>query len=121
MDSLNPAKVGYVPASGVILYPMNVTFEDGETVFDVLKRVCTTLGIQLEYSWSPDYGTHYIEGINHLYEFDCGGMSGWMYSVNGVFPNYGCSNYPLKNGDVIVFAYSCQGLGTDVGAPEWQG
>ena len=43
----------------------------------------------------------YIEGINNLYEFDCGEQSGWMYSVNGWFPNYGCSRYQLKDGDVV--------------------
>ena len=89
MDALDPAKAGFVPADGVILYPMTVEFQDGETVFDVLKRVCNTLGIQLEYSWTPMYDSYYIEGIHNLYEFDCGSESGWMYKVNGWFPNYG--------------------------------
>lgn len=52
---------------------------------------------------------------NHLYEFDCGNESGWMYKVNGWFPNYGCSSYYLEDGDVIVWTYSCKGLGADVG------
>ena len=61
------------------------------------------------------YDSYYIEGINNLYEFDCGSESGWMYKVNGWFPNYGCSAYPLKDGDVIVWCYTCNGLGADVG------
>lgn len=121
MDELEPGKVEFVPSDGVILYPVTVQFEAGETVFDVLTRVCDITGIQIEYSWTPLYGSYYIEGINNLYEFDCGNESGWMYKVNGWFPNYGCSSYTLKDGDVIVWAYTCHGLGTDVGAPEWTG
>lgn len=118
MDSLNPGKAGYVPSNGVILSSVSVEFTEGETVFDILKRVCNATGIQLEYSMSS-YGSYYVEGINNLYEFDCGAESGWMYKVNGWFPNYGCSEYTLKDGDVIVWAYSCQGLGADVGAPAY--
>lgn len=118
-DMLDPAKAGYVPNDGVILDAVSVEFEEGETVFDVLKRVCEAMGIQLEYSWTPLYDSYYIEGINHLYEFDVGGESGWMYKVNGWFPNYGCSGYTLHDGDVIVWCYTCIGLGVDVGGSNW--
>ncbi len=60
------------------------------------------------------YNSAYIEGINNLYEFDCGSLSGWMYKVNEWFPNYGCSRYELKNGDDVVWCYTCD-LGYDVG------
>lgn len=115
MDKLTPGKNAYVPASGVILATSSVQFVEGETVFEVLQRACSYAGIQLEYSWTPMYGSYYIEGINNLYEFDCGAESGWMYKVNGWFPNYGCSSYTLKDGDVIVWCYTCNGLGADVG------
>ncbi|MBQ0058387.1 MAG: DUF4430 domain-containing protein [Lachnospiraceae bacterium] len=116
LENLEPSKAGYVPGNGVILTPCTVEFEEGETVFDVLCRVCNYFGIQIEYSWTPIYNSYYIEGINNLYEFDCGNQSGWMYKVNGWFPNYGCSSYTLKNGDNIVWCYTCNGLGADVGA-----
>ena len=38
-----------------------------------------------------------------------------MYKVNGWFPNYGCSSYYLEDGDTIVWTYTCNGLGADVG------
>ncbi len=116
MDNLTPGKESLVPSSGCILSKKTVEFDDGETVFDVLKRVCSNAGIQLEYAYTPAYNSYYIEGINNLYEFDCGSESGWMYKVNGWFPNYGCSSYTLKNGDAIVWCYTCNGLGADVGA-----
>lgn len=115
MDSLDPAKAGYVPANGYILSGVRVEFTEGETVFDVLKRACAAYGIQLEYSWTPMYNSYYVEGIHNLYEFDCGSQSGWMYQVNGWFPNYGCSAYSVSDGDSIVWCYTCNGLGADVG------
>ena len=116
MTDLKPGKSGYVPSNGIILRKTSVGFNSGETVFDVLNRVCKEKGIQIEYSYSPMYGSSYIEGMNHLYEMDCGEQSGWMYKVNGWFPNYGCSSYTLADGDSIVWAYTCKGLGEDLGA-----
>ena len=115
LGSLTAGKESFVPSNGKILAPSVVEFTEGETVFDVLKRACSRAGIQLEYSWTPLYNSYYIEGIHNLYEFDCGNESGWMYKVNGWFPNYGCSSYDLSDGDTIVWCYTCNGLGADVG------
>ena len=112
---LNKEMAPFVPKDAVILPQTRVSFAEGDTVFDVLQKVCTAADIQLEYSWTPAYDSGYIEGINHLYEFDCGSQSGWMYKVNDWFPNYGCSTYKVENGDDIVWCYTCNGLGADVG------
>ena len=117
MKDLEKGLDEFVPSDGTILPTTTVTFTQGETVLDVLNRICEEWGIQLEYSWTPLYGSYYVEGINHLYEFSCGQQSGWMYKVNGWFPNYGCSKYILDDGDEIVWCYTCKGLGTDVGGP----
>ncbi len=114
MDMCDPNKVDLVPSSGWILGPVTVEFTEGETVFDVLQRVCREMGIHLEYSYSPLYGSVYVEGIHNLYEFDVGELSGWMYKVNGWFPNFGCSLYVLEDDDVICWEYTCD-LGYDVG------
>lgn len=114
VKKLEPAKAAILPSDGWILSPVTVSFEAGESVFDLLKRVCREQKIPMEFSWTPIYNSAYIEGIYNLYEFDCGSTSGWMYSVNGVFPNYGCSAYEIKNGDVITWQYTCN-LGNDIG------
>ena len=114
MDWLDPEKVDIVPADGWILRPVKVEFKDGESVFDVLQRTCREKKIHMEFSDTPMYNSAYIEGIYNLYEFDCGELSGWMYKVNDWFPNYGCSRYQLKDGDVICWVYTCD-LGNDVG------
>ena len=114
LDWLDPEKVELVPDDGVILAPVSVTFYEGESVFNVLQRVCKQNAIHMEFENTPMYNSAYIEGIHNLYEFDCGELSGWMYSVNGWFPNYGCSRYALQAGDVIAWVYTCD-LGYDVG------
>ena len=119
MDKLDPAKTPYVPEDGVIL-DVEVPFAPGETVIDVLKRTCEENDLHIEYSWTPLYDSYYVEGINQIYEFDCGAESGWMYKVNGWFPNYGCSSYTVNDGDAIVWCYTCIGLGVDVGGSNFQ-
>ena len=114
LPDLDPDKRELVPSNGVILAPTKVTFYEGESVFDVLQRVCKEKGIHLESSWTPIYNSAYIEGIHNLYEFDCGELSGWMYRVNGWYPNYGCSRYQLVDGEVVEWRYTCD-LGNDVG------
>lgn len=114
MDILDKSKKEIIPDDGWILKPVTVNFNEGESVFDVLKQVCRDNKIQLEFSFTPIYNSAYIEGINNLYEFDCGSLSGWMYEVNDWFPNYGCSRYEVKNGDVIEWQYTCD-LGGDIG------
>lgn len=114
MDNVKESKQKYVPSSGVILKKTKVTFTEGETVYDILKRTCKKAGIQLEVSYSGGYGSYYVEGIGHLYEFDCGRESGWVYRVNGKQPNYGCSSCVVQKGDNIVWSYTCSGMGKDV-------
>jgi len=114
LEQLDPEKLEMVPSGGTILADTTVTFYEGESVFDVLQRVCLERGIHLESSWTPIYNSAYIEGIHNLYEFDCGALSGWMYRVNGWYPNYGCSRYQLKDGDVVQWRFTCD-LGNDIG------
>lgn len=103
----------HLPSNGVILQNMKVEFNEGDTVFDILVKVTRKKGIHMEYRGSGS--NTYIEGINNLYEFDGGSNSGWMYSVNGVYPNYGVGAYKVKSSDVIKFNYTCN-LGADLGA-----
>lgn len=117
IDLCDPEKRELVPEDGWILKPMTVTFAENESVFNVLQRTLKEQGIHMEFEYTPAYHTAYIEGINNLYEFDVGEHSGWMYSVNGWFPIYGCSRYRLQDGDVVEWKYTCD-LGNDIGGGE---
>ncbi|GAA0136356.1 hypothetical protein YSY43_31970 [Paenibacillus sp. YSY-4.3] len=96
---------------GNIVSSMAVTLQDGDTAFTVLKRVLQGRGISMNYIGSD--ATLYVQAINGLGEFDKGPLSGWMYQVNGVFPNYSAGLYTLQNGDVLRWRYTTN-LGKDL-------
>ena len=50
-----------------------------------------------------------------LGEFDHAPFSGWMYTVNNVFPNVGFSEYFLADGDVMRVKFTL-GMGVDLGS-----
>lgn len=118
LSVLDPAlKAGnFVPEDGVILPCTRYVLRPGDTVYDILSRAVRYNKIQMEYQGADknSFSSVYIKGINYLYEFSCGPLSGWMYTVNGIFPQYGCSKYELSDGDRIEWLYTCD-LGRDVG------
>ncbi|WP_052087817.1 DUF4430 domain-containing protein [Paenibacillus wynnii] len=99
--------------SGVILAPSVVEVKDGDSVMDLLKRITRKHKIQMEFKGIGSMA--YVEGIDNLYEYDKGAESGWMYRVNGVFPNIGAAGYTVKPGDRIEWLYTLD-LGKDLGA-----
>lgn len=113
-DKISAEKLELIPPDGVILPEAELEFSDGESVFDVTVRELRKKNIHYEFSKTPIYKTAYTEGISNIYELDCGELSGWMYRVNGEFPNVGCSRYVLKSGDKIEWLYTCN-LGADIG------
>ena len=116
-----PEKSAFVPKSGYIVRNVTMEFREGESVYEVLRRVCETHTctdncpfcqkdgcIQMESTYTPQFDSYYVEGIHQLYEKDCGGTSGWTYWVNDRFPNYGSSDYIVKPGDRIEWIYSIE-------------
>ena len=115
LHKMQEGKAALVPENGVMLEATEVEFSAGDSVFDVFRKVLREEKIHFEYVDASAYDSVYIEGIGNIYEFDCGPQSGWMFSVNGIYPGLGCSAYTLADGDVIVFNYTCD-LGADLGA-----
>lgn len=103
---LSDAVRAVLPAGGVLLQ-RTVTLEAGDTAWSVTQRACRDAGVSMEASFSAAQGAVYVEGIGHLYEFDCGQGSGWIYKVNGTTPGRGCDSYPVKAGDALLWAYTC--------------
>lgn len=108
LDEFNEDKLEVLPEDGVILERVEAGFNEGESVYDILRRVTAERHVHMEASYTPVYNSAYVEGINNIYEFDCGALSGWTYSVNGVFPHYGCSAYYPEDGDEILWHYTCE-------------
>ncbi len=114
MGRLADGKEVLVPSDGIILPRTKVVFYEGESVYDVLKRETRNRRVHMESNFTPMYNSAYIKGIGNLYEFDCGSESGWLYCVNGWYPNYGVSRYAIQQGDDLQFHYTCD-LGRDLG------
>lgn len=95
-----------------IIAPATLQLQQGDTAFTALMRAANERNIPVIYSGSG--ASIYVRGINGLSEFDGGPLSGWMYSVNGVFPNYSAGLYTLKAGDVLRWQYTTS-LGEDLG------
>lgn len=100
-----------VPDDGIILDNAVFTIDEDSTVYDILLEASKTYGIQIDDRGSES--SAYIAGIQYLYEFDYGSMSGWMYWVNGEFPETGCRAYRLSDGDSIEWLYTTN-IGKDL-------
>ncbi len=107
IDKLDEEKMGYVPSDGIIFLKNDIEFDEGDSVFDVLKRELNNSNIHLDAVESKIYRSVYVKGIANLYEFDCGD-SGWIYTVNGESPMHGCSEHKINKNDMIEFVYICR-------------
>ena len=103
---------GSTPADGTILERTLIGFAEGDSVYDVLTYAVRQYGIQMEHQGSSE-NMAYINGINYLYEFDYGDLSGWIYSVNGVQESVGCGSCLVHDGDEIAWEYTLN-LGEDL-------
>ena len=66
----------------------------------------------MEFEDTPMYNSAYIEGLTTSMNLTARAV-GWMYKVNGWFPNYGCSPLSAQRA-TIEWVYTCD-LGVDVG------
>ncbi len=96
---------------GYLVSQTTVTLRTGDTVWSVLERVLQEKGI--DYT-SDSSGGRYVTSIDGIGEFDHGPGSGWMYSVNGTFPDQAMDKYRLSDGDTIRIRYTTD-YGEDVG------
>ncbi len=123
-------KAGETP----FLYKENYPLGENDSVMTVILRALKDNG----YSWNgstgndknkgEDYGITYLSSVSKtengktysLGEFDGGGQSGWMGTLNDWFTNYGFTEFAVKNrslgdGDYISIQYTQDGLGADLG------
>lgn len=101
----------HIPADGVILPDTTLPIAQGDTVYTILTEAARAHGIPMENSGAA--GMAYIAGIAHLYEYDFGDLSGWMYYVDGDSPSVGCDQYVLHGGETIQWLYTTA-LGNDL-------
>lgn len=90
----------------------NLSIRPGEdTAFSLLQKT----GLTYKYNYHKTYSGVYVSAIEGLAEFDGGPNSGWMYRVNGEFPNHSASLHKIHAGDKVEWLYT-RDLGKDLGA-----
>nr|WP_246596277.1 DUF4430 domain-containing protein [Bacillus alkalicola] len=87
------------PDIGSILSNTQIPFEGGDTVLDILLKT------SLRVDYTGRGATAYVQGIDHIYEFDYGVNSGWVASVNGVDLSRSAGATSVKAGDSITWLY----------------
>lgn len=98
----------------VPLPPTKMEIDNGITVLEALIQITQANKIHMDYRGGQG-ATAYIQGMGNVYEFDRGQGSGWMYRINGIFPDRGAGVVPLCDGDVIEWLYTTN-LGRDLEA-----
>ena len=129
---------------GFIVEPTTVQLKSGDTAKTVTERVLNSNGIKFKASKENSVGYYLsgIEDpgrgkINppeflktqiaaqdititedktpdYLSEYDYTKQSGWMYSVDGVFPDHAADAVSLKGGEVIRWQFTLIGYGEDI-------
>ena len=90
----------YAP-DGVMLAGKEITVDPGSTVMDVLWNSGLTINA------SNSFLGAYVSAIQGIQEGKAGGgKGGWIFSINGEFPNLSASKVTVKNGDVVFFHYT---------------
>ena len=112
MDKLERGKEGLIPSDGILLAKTEVQYEEGDTDFTMLKRELKSR--KMHYDFEGSGSSAYLAGLCNIYEFDCGKLSGWEFTVNGSFPSVGMGVYKLSPGDSVALIYTCD-LGDDIG------
>lgn len=87
----------------VILEEVNITFNEGQTVLDILKKATRDAEVPMEYTGIG--AAVYVKGIDNVYEFDKGPESGWIYSVNGEVCAESAGAVKPGEGDAVVWQY----------------
>lgn len=79
----------------------DITVEKGSLTIDVITKALSMAGIP--YTNPTD---EYIDSVKGLEAFDNGPNSGWMYTLNGKYPQVAVNEQVVKDGDKIVLHYT---------------
>ncbi len=95
--------------SGTILNQSNIAVEMGESIMDLTKRILDSRGIKYKEK------NGYMISIDGQAEFDKGSGSGWMFTINGKFPNKSADDLRARDYKRIEWKYTYD-FGNDIGA-----
>lgn len=103
------------PSGKTTILPLTtVPFTSGDTVLDISVKALQANRIPFDLGGLGKGA--YITGIDNLNQLDQGPLSGWLFSVDGVYPSQGPAALQLTKDSAIQWVYTVD-LGKDVGAP----
>lgn len=97
-----------------------ITVPEGSYVFDIFDKALSEAGLRYDESQPGYIGAIQSPSGEWLSEFSNGPNSGWMYTVNGTHPLYGLRQYPVYEGDHIVWHYT-DDYEKEEGSEHWAG
>lgn len=83
-----------------VLKSGTIAIKDGDTAFDVLQQLDSDI------SYTGSGSTIYVSRIDGYTAGHAGVGGGWLYCVNGSFPNYSAGAYKLKSGDLVQWMWT---------------
>lgn len=89
---------------GTIVPVTTVEMQNGDTVLSVTQRIVKARGFQISVTGSG--ATAYVQGIDNLYEFDHGPLSGWEIFVDGKALDRSAGVYGVQPGQAIIWRYT---------------
>ncbi|MCL2855864.1 MAG: S-layer homology domain-containing protein [Defluviitaleaceae bacterium] len=90
---------------------MYIYINEGETAYSIIRR--DDVGLYVQSTGHSVWAGMYVEAVNGWGEFDGGPLSGWMYAVDRVLPQFSASLFELENGQVLYWLYTYD-LGDDL-------
>ena len=119
---------------GYLIEPTQVVLHEGDTCANLVKDILKNNNYEIEApttsnGWylsgikNADNGKTKIPDVIKNMDTQVNGEdityhrnAGWMYSVNGEYPNVGMAAWIPKDGDVIRVQFTVYGLGADLGS-----
>ena len=107
-----------LPRDGYLMHPEQVSFEAGESAFDLFVRTMKGKKISVVTEFTPGTDVAYVVAVGGVNAGGNDGMNGWIYLVNGEIPLCSANEYILKDGDIVSFRFSSS-FGADLGISMW--
>jgi hypothetical protein len=96
----NGATISVVDQDGNKVLPLTaVEVEEGQTAFDLLKKITNEQKVAFDYTIDEKWGAF----INHIGDIIPEGNNYWGFIVNGEESQVGISSYPVEKGDSLLF------------------
>lgn len=101
---IDPALIEYIPEDGVAMARLKFIATEGDSVLDVLEKICKNKRIEVKKTQDG-----LIDTIGYIKNGDCGEGSCWIYTVDGKLMSDNPADCKVKGGEDIVWTFTLNG------------